>query len=121
MALPRESSDISSSSCPEHSFAQLECLSQPEFIFQLESKEDGSIVGRQGDINITCLDNSSYISRKHVRFFYHEGRWLVEPLSQLNPTYINGIEIPEGNPLTIHDGDKVTLANTPFLFREVGQ
>lgn len=119
VAIPTEAAEISpQSSHPKLSLVQLECLSQPEFVFQLQNKKDGSVVGRQGDVDITPLNNSISISRKHARFFYQEGQWLLEHLSQSSHTYVNGIKVPAGCPQVVRDGDKITLANTSFLFRE---
>ncbi len=95
--------------------ASLECLSQPEFVFPVR---DDSLVGRQGDVNVSPLERSIYIAREHARFLFRDGKWLLDHLSQTSHTYVNGIEVPGGSPQVIRDGDKITLGNTSFLFRE---
>jgi hypothetical protein len=95
--------------------ASLECLSQPEFVFPVRND---SLVGRQGDVNVSPLERSIYISREHARFLFRDGKWLLDHLSQTSHTYVNGIEVPGGSPQVIRDGDKITLGNTSFLFRE---
>ncbi|MCW3488702.1 FHA domain-containing protein [Dethiobacter alkaliphilus] len=95
--------------------ASLKCISQPEFVFPVR---DNSLLGRQGDINVSPLERSIYISREHARFRFREGKWLLDHLSRNSHTYVNGIEVPGGSPQVICDGDKITLGNTSFLFRE---
>jgi len=119
MYIPAEEPSINfgiNEECNKTPLARLECLSQPEFVFQLQ---DGFIIGRQGEADISPLEKSIYISGKHARFTYREGRWLIEHLSGTNATYVNGVKVITGNLQEIHDEDKITLANTSFLFREV--
>jgi len=96
--------------------AQLVCLSQPEFVFPVKNCQ---IVGRRGDVDITPLEKSIYISGEHARFSFCEGRWFLEHLSRTNSTYVNGIKLQPSIIQQLHDEDKITLANTTFLFREV--
>ena len=99
----------------EMATAWLSCISQPEFIFELHS---GNVVGRKGDTDVSSLESSYFISREHARFYFQEGRWQVENLSQTNGTYVNGIVVPRGSRQGVIHGDKVTLGNKMFLFQE---
>ncbi|MDH7576948.1 MAG: FHA domain-containing protein [Bacillota bacterium] len=94
--------------------AQLECLSQPGFTFEVK---DQGIIGRQGDIDVSCLENCDYISRLHARFIYAGGKWYLQNLSDTNKTMVNNFRVPKGSQQVLSDGDRITLANTSFLFK----
>lgn len=93
----------------------LASVNQKEFVFSVRHM---GVVGREGDINVSCLENSNYISRKHAMFFFSGAGWQLEVLTDTNPTYINGVLVPKGFKHSIKDGDKITLANSSFIFRE---
>ena len=94
--------------------AQLECLSQPGFVFEVK---DHGIIGRQGDIDVSCLENCLYISRLHARFIYAGGKWHLENLSDTNKTMVNNCRVPKGSRQVLSDGDRITLANSAFVFK----
>lgn len=94
--------------------AQLECLSQPGFTFKVI---DQGIIGRQGNIDVSCLDKCISISRKHAQFIYKEGKWYLQHLSKTNETMVNNFRVPERKLEILSDGDRITLANTSFLFK----
>jgi hypothetical protein len=112
----KEPISVSHGTIPSMVTAWLACLNQVEFIFELRS---GWVVGRQGDVDMSPLEGSQYISRKHALFCFQEGKWQVEPLSQTSSTYVNGIIVPRGSRQVVRHGDKVTLGNKAFLFQEV--
>ena len=94
--------------------AILHCSDQPSFLFKVKS---GDIIGRAGDVNISALERSNYISREHARFFLHEETWQLENLSKINPTLVNGQNISTGYTHSLSNGDEIILANTVFIFR----
>ncbi|OPY55844.1 MAG: FHA domain protein [Pelotomaculum sp. PtaU1.Bin035] len=98
--------------------ARLECLSQPGFAFKVF---DQGIIGRQGDIDVSCLENCLYISRLHACFFLAEGKWYLQNLSETNKTMVNNARVPHGFRQVLSDGDRITLANSSFLFRVMNQ
>ena len=97
--------------------ARLECLDEPSMRFAVYN---GNIAGRNGEIDLTPLSRSKYISRKHARFenFGQEG-WQIVNLSQTNPTLVNGQPIPVGGKSTLSGGEEITLADTRFIFRSM--
>ncbi len=60
---------------------------------------------------------SQRISREHARLDHRDGRFEIAPLSDKNPTRVNG-EVIQGTELK--DGDDVRLGDTTFRFRTVG-
>ncbi len=97
--------------------ACLEYDGAPDFKF---SVKNGDVAGRGGMVDLGLLPNSNFISREHVRFVWLTGAWYLETLAKTNKTYINGKEIAPGSSHRLVDGDRVTLANTGFIFKEVG-
>ncbi len=59
---------------------------------------------------------SQRISREHARLDHRDGRFEIAPLSDKNPTRVNG-EVTQGTELK--DGDAVRLGDTTFRFRTV--
>ena len=94
--------------------ARLECIDQPSSFFQIY---DGSIAGRAGDIDVSMLRRSNYISRKHVRFVQVEQNWQIENLSRTNPTLVNNVSIPVHGLYKLSGGEVITLADTEFIFK----
>lgn len=60
---------------------------------------------------------SQRISREHARLDHRDGRFEITPISDKNPTRVNG-EATQGTELK--DGDDVKLGDTTFRFRSVG-
>jgi pSer/pThr/pTyr-binding forkhead associated (FHA) protein len=59
---------------------------------------------------------SEWISREHARVKFQDGLFVIAPLSDKNPTFVND-ERTEGTELK--DGDFVRLGRTTFRFRTV--
>jgi uncharacterized Zn finger protein (UPF0148 family) len=83
---------------------------------------DGSVVGRDGDINVSSLPRSQFISGRHATFIKRGDRWYLrnEPPTQdwgKNATRINLTDIPYGEMRPLNDYDRITLADTVFIFR----
>ncbi len=94
--------------------ARLEYVGTPTFAFKVHN---GDTVGRAGDVNISALERSRFISGQHISLHIFRGVWHLKSLSQTNKTYLNGEEIPRGSSRELADGDIITLANTNFTFR----
>lgn len=82
---------------------------------------DGAIIGREGTIDISSLPKSDCISRKHASFIFKDGDWYIrvctEPKIPKNKTKVNSEIIEPGQLRILKDGDKITLADTTFIFR----
>lgn len=94
--------------------ARLEHTGPPTFVFKVKS---GDTIGRAGDVDISALERSRFISGKHARFYIKEGVWQLESLAQTNKTYLNGVEIPPQGRRGLADGDMITMADSNFIFR----
>jgi pSer/pThr/pTyr-binding forkhead associated (FHA) protein len=61
--------------------------------------------------------HSQRISREHAMLTHRDGSFRIEPLSDRNPTRVNG-EPTRGGELA--DGDELGLGDSTFRFRSVG-
>jgi len=59
--------------------------------------------------------NDSQLSRRHCRFFAHEGHVYVEDLQSSNGTLVNGRRI--GEPTLVRDGDKIQVGGAELLLK----
>jgi pSer/pThr/pTyr-binding forkhead associated (FHA) protein len=69
------------------------------------------VVGRRKDCQ-GCLPYA-FISRHHCEFTEEDGRVMVKDLESYNGTFVNGT--PALTPLSVVDGDEVTLGPMSFL------
>jgi len=97
----------------EDARATLECTSQPGVVLRINA---GNVIGREGDVDLTELDDAKYLSRKHARFTERLGKWYVENLSTKSFTYVNGKKVEPGTKVEIAAGDKLTLGTTRCTF-----
>lgn len=72
------------------------------------------VIGRMGTIENEFFKNDPYVSEVHCRVFYENNEWKVEHLSFCNPTAINGIELGNGIPLCLRNGDNLRIADLFF-------
>jgi serine phosphatase RsbU (regulator of sigma subunit) len=81
-----------------------------------QSDTDSLVIGRTEAADIPLADAS--VSRRHARFFYLDGRWLVEDLGSRNGTQLNGK--PVRNPLAISAGDEIRIGDTVLRVAGIG-
>ena len=93
----------------------LDCATQTGLVLEIES---GDTIGREGDVDVSGLLDSEYMSRKHARFKYKGGRWVIGNLSTKSFTYVNGAQVAAGTEVEVKDGDRVTMGTARFTFRE---
>lgn len=48
-----------------------------------------------------------WVSRRHARIFYHDGRFYIEDLDSTNDTYLNHKRPVSGLPYALQDGDEL--------------
>lgn len=101
---------------PLPEYAELNCVDDNGFTFQIASR---AVVGRETDVNVSCLPRSEIISRQHAGFYFENQRWYIEDLGSANGTFINGQKLSPRQKQEIFDGTKITLANTTFIFKPV--
>lgn len=73
----------------------------------LKLKEGEYIIGRDPSCQVVLAD--PYVSKKHVRLFYRDGKWYVEDLGSRNGTYINGEDIRGRGAVEVKPGTEVIL------------
>lgn len=66
-------------------------------------------IGRDPECTIT-IDDDTYISQRHVRFYNYDGQPMVEDLGSTNGTFHNGSKLT-GTKL-LHPGDRVQVGTT---------
>ena len=71
-------------------------------------------IGRANHCQVVV--NSQRISREHALIDFRDGSFRIEPLSERNPTRVNGEET-RGTELA--DGDEIRLGDTTFRLRTV--
>ncbi len=108
---------VSATVCPASSghIARLECTTCSGFIRKVHP---GQTAGRQGEVDLSPLPGSGYISRRHARFDIDDkGRWMLVNLTDTTYTYVNSKKIQPEEQRVIEDGDHIVLGNTEFIFR----
>jgi hypothetical protein len=99
---------------PSQPLPKLYCESNPDFAVEIKN---GDIIGREGSINVTSFPRSEYISRKHATFIYQGNNWLLKVEGKTNPTMVNFKQLSSGEIAPLKDNDRITLADTTFIFR----
>ena len=83
----------------------------------------GQVVGQahptsQADVQMAGIPNLNYVSRQHCRFDFEMGEWYVTCLpSALNGLILQGTELIPGGRALVKNGDRLEMANVPFLVR----
>lgn len=99
----------------------LECLSTSK-TFQIHA---GHIVGQahptsQAHIQMSDIPNINFVSREHCQFNFEHGQWFVAAIkTATNPTYVNQLQIKDGERVPIKNGDRLIMANVPFQVRVI--
>ncbi len=60
-------------------------------------------------VNLQYLPDGKTVSRRHAQIVVRAGKYLIEPLAEHNPVYLNGTEMPYMKGFEIKDGDKLML------------
>jgi ribosomal protein L40E len=66
------------------------------------------VIGREAELK-DYLSDKVYVSRQHARLTVVAGKVFLENLSRTNKTYVNNIEIPDGTPTALNNGDEIGL------------
>lgn len=62
--------------------------------------------------------HTEHVSRKHATIQIIDGQLYITDLST-NGTRVNNARIPKGVPTLLHEDDKITFANIPFILRKI--
>lgn len=57
----------------------------------MKLKPDSYMIGRDPDCDIVVAD--PFVSRKHAKIFYRDGKWFIEDVGSKNGTYVDGEDI----------------------------
>ena len=79
---------------------------------------DGLTIGREGDINISGLPGSQYVSRIHATFLKEGGSWYVRDENSKNCTFLNSVKLDPGLKVGLKDGDLISFGFMSFVFEE---
>ncbi|MDR2460514.1 MAG: FHA domain-containing protein [Deltaproteobacteria bacterium] len=78
---------------------------------------DGDIVGRQ-EVGAEYFQKFSTVSRRHARFFYRRGAWVIKNFSD-NSSFLNDQRISSGKEKVIREGDILRLSSKCLLKVEI--
>jgi pSer/pThr/pTyr-binding forkhead associated (FHA) protein len=68
----------------------------------------GIVIGRHPALCDRVIEDPS-ISRRHLRIGMAEGKPYVEDLNSLNGTLLDGVEVPQFEPVSLTAGQELTL------------
>jgi CRP-like cAMP-binding protein len=117
-----EASEVSMSSASRHRTHRLVAEGGEEFFL---SSEDETTVGRvdpvtgiRPDVDLAQLDNQRSVSRRHSKIIRSgSGFVVVEEIGTMNGTFVNGVRIQTGQPVSIKDGDRLRFGLVDLTFR----
>ncbi len=76
------------------------------------------VTGTRPEIDLTQIDISRSVSRRHARIVVQNGSFLLsEEVGALNGTFVNGKRLTSGKPATIVSGDKLGLGMVALVFK----
>lgn len=78
------------------------------------SVKNDEIIGREGTVARDFFAEHGAISGQHCRLYEKDGSWFLEHRSKTNSTILNHIKLVYGEPVVLHDGDKLILADVFF-------
>ncbi len=100
----------------------------PQLLFQEKNitiplkKQPEMVIGRTYrdtvvDVDLERYEASKYgVSREHARLLNEGSLWLLEDLNSLNGTFVNNIEVKQGKPVVLKDGNAIRLSHMTFIF-----
>jgi hypothetical protein len=71
-------------------------------------QEPELIIGRGGECGLVLPERQ--VSREHIRIYRAGEQYYLEDLNSKNGTWVNGRQIPGGEPVLLHDGDEINVA-----------
>ena len=76
----------------------------------------GLVIGRHPALCDRVIDDPS-VSRRHLRIGIAEGKPYVEDLNSLNGTLLDGVEVPQFEPVPFSAGQELTLGRVVLEVR----
>ena len=119
-----EASDISSvpSTASRHRTHRLVADSNEEFFLSAENETTvgriDPVTGIRPDVDLAQLDTQRSVSRRHSKVTRSGSSFfVVEEIGTMNGTFVNGVRIQTGQPVTIKDGDRLRFGLVDLTFR----
>ena len=86
--------------------------------------KDSHLIGRTDphtgifpEVDLSMYDPETKVSRRHARIYRQGQQFLIEDLSSVNGTTINGaIRLPPKQPRVLNSGDELKLGETTLKF-----
>jgi CRP-like cAMP-binding protein len=118
-----EASDIFAKAADRHEIYRLVAdNSEEEFFLNRDGETTigriDPVTGIRPDADLANLDTQRSVSRRHAKIVHQGGEFRVsEEIGTMNGTFVNGLRIPTGAPVTIKDGDRVRCGLVDMTFR----
>jgi pSer/pThr/pTyr-binding forkhead associated (FHA) protein len=79
---------------------------------------DGLTIGREGDINVSSLPDSKYVSRVQATFLKEGASWYVRDENSRNSTFVNSVRLEPGEKRMLRNDDLISFGLMSFVFKE---
>jgi CRP-like cAMP-binding protein len=122
-ALDESSSDIFAKVAERHDIFRLVAAAGGEEFFLNRDGETtvgrvDPVTGIKPDVDLANLDTQRSVSRRHSKIVHENGEFrVVEEIGTMNGTFVNGMRIVTGQPVTIKDGDQTRFGLVDLTFR----
>ncbi|MFT3952501.1 MAG: FHA domain-containing protein [Oscillospiraceae bacterium] len=74
------------------------------------------VIGKDTTKATYCIKNNTSVSREHCRIMNTNGTFTIEDINSTNGTFVNGIRLTPRQPIQIHSGDKILIADEEYGF-----
>lgn len=81
----------------------------------LRLKPSDYIIGRDPDCDIVVAD--PYVSRKHAKIFYREGKWFIEDIGSRNGTFVDGEDIRGREAVELRENMEIVIGFSTLLVK----
>jgi CRP-like cAMP-binding protein len=118
-----EASDILSKTSERHEIYRLVAENADDEFFLNRDGETtigriDPVTGIRPDVDLANLDTQRSVSRRHAKIVRQGGEFRIsEEIGTMNGTFVNGLRIPTGSPITIKDGDRIRCGLVDMTFR----
>ena len=86
---------------------------------EIEIDKEVFVIGKNADSVDGPVTFNNAISRIHCKVEYEKGKHYISDLGSANGTYVNGTRLGPSQRMSIRPGDKIRLANSDFLIKEL--
>ena len=117
-----DASDILAREGERHEIYRLTTEGGDEFFLNREGETTigriDPVTGIRPDVDLAKLDTQRSVSRRHAKVVYTGTAFqVVEEIGTMNGTFVNGLRIQTGAPVTIKDGDRIRFGLVDMVLR----